>query len=267
MIMDTVGKTMLMDMFYSATEGIVKHRRRYHFHEVSFWLCFDNIRSKFYDYSCILCWSIENMPSILFNCLYLNSQSKLCSIIIIYRLCLKLMNICIRYGRIKWRESLCSLAFLVGLWIFPLIQKSRSGWLQKKGISKRYRWKIFFLLWQTSFSLTGDRIKEELAFFALMKSRYDLSFAPFNLVNALTKSRMIAYLSYKKIYMLMLVVNCILTKYLNSQYHQLSFKFCLLYVLCFSLELWFYDPYGLDMSSKVHLLKCNRNWFCYPFLR
>lgn len=26
---------MLMDMFYSATEGIVKHRRRYHFHEVS----------------------------------------------------------------------------------------------------------------------------------------------------------------------------------------------------------------------------------------
>ncbi|XP_027329869.1 AFG1-like ATPase isoform X2 [Abrus precatorius] len=27
------GKTMLMDMFYSATEGVVKHRRRYHFHE------------------------------------------------------------------------------------------------------------------------------------------------------------------------------------------------------------------------------------------
>ncbi|KAL6212088.1 hypothetical protein ACLB2K_017309 [Fragaria x ananassa] len=27
------GKTMLMDMFYSATEGIVKHRKRYHFHE------------------------------------------------------------------------------------------------------------------------------------------------------------------------------------------------------------------------------------------
>ncbi|KAK7320694.1 hypothetical protein VNO77_30399 [Canavalia gladiata] len=27
------GKTMLMDMFYSATEGIVKQRRRYHFHE------------------------------------------------------------------------------------------------------------------------------------------------------------------------------------------------------------------------------------------
>ncbi|XP_026666106.2 putative ATPase N2B isoform X2 [Phoenix dactylifera] len=27
------GKTMLMDMFYSATEGIVKHRRRFHFHE------------------------------------------------------------------------------------------------------------------------------------------------------------------------------------------------------------------------------------------
>ena len=26
---------MLMDMFYSATKGIVKHRRRYHFHEVS----------------------------------------------------------------------------------------------------------------------------------------------------------------------------------------------------------------------------------------
>lgn len=24
-----------MDMFYSATEGIVKHRRRFHFHEVS----------------------------------------------------------------------------------------------------------------------------------------------------------------------------------------------------------------------------------------
>lgn len=27
------GKTMLMDMFYSATEGIIKHRRRFHFHE------------------------------------------------------------------------------------------------------------------------------------------------------------------------------------------------------------------------------------------
>ncbi|KAM1134472.1 hypothetical protein ACFX19_044297 [Malus domestica] len=27
------GKTMLMDMFFSATEGIVKHRKRYHFHE------------------------------------------------------------------------------------------------------------------------------------------------------------------------------------------------------------------------------------------
>ncbi|GMN45157.1 hypothetical protein TIFTF001_014348 [Ficus carica] len=27
------GKTMLMDMFYGATQGIVKHRRRYHFHE------------------------------------------------------------------------------------------------------------------------------------------------------------------------------------------------------------------------------------------
>ncbi|XP_077247860.1 AFG1-like ATPase family protein isoform X2 [Tasmannia lanceolata] len=27
------GKTMLMDMFYTATEGIVKHRRRFHFHE------------------------------------------------------------------------------------------------------------------------------------------------------------------------------------------------------------------------------------------
>lgn len=25
---------MLMDMFYGATQGIVKHRRRYHFHEV-----------------------------------------------------------------------------------------------------------------------------------------------------------------------------------------------------------------------------------------
>ncbi|XP_022865518.1 putative ATPase N2B [Olea europaea var. sylvestris] len=27
------GKTMLMDIFYSATEGIVKHRSRFHFHE------------------------------------------------------------------------------------------------------------------------------------------------------------------------------------------------------------------------------------------
>ncbi|RZC53742.1 hypothetical protein C5167_012604 [Papaver somniferum] len=27
------GKTMLMDMFYSSTEGIIPHRRRYHFHE------------------------------------------------------------------------------------------------------------------------------------------------------------------------------------------------------------------------------------------
>lgn len=25
---------MLMDMFYRATEGVVKHRRRFHFHEV-----------------------------------------------------------------------------------------------------------------------------------------------------------------------------------------------------------------------------------------
>ncbi|XP_066365669.1 uncharacterized protein [Miscanthus floridulus] len=28
------GKTMLMDMFYGATEGVIKHRRRFHFHEV-----------------------------------------------------------------------------------------------------------------------------------------------------------------------------------------------------------------------------------------
>ncbi|XP_022750273.1 AFG1-like ATPase isoform X2 [Durio zibethinus] len=28
-----IGKTMLMDMFYSATDGIVKHRQRFHFHE------------------------------------------------------------------------------------------------------------------------------------------------------------------------------------------------------------------------------------------
>ncbi|XP_047071285.1 AFG1-like ATPase [Lolium rigidum] len=27
------GKTMLMDMFYGATEGVIKHRRRFHFHE------------------------------------------------------------------------------------------------------------------------------------------------------------------------------------------------------------------------------------------
>ncbi|GMH10835.1 hypothetical protein Nepgr_012676 [Nepenthes gracilis] len=27
------GKTMLMDMFYNATEGVVSHRRRFHFHE------------------------------------------------------------------------------------------------------------------------------------------------------------------------------------------------------------------------------------------
>lgn len=25
---------MLMDMFYGATEGLIKHRRRFHFHEV-----------------------------------------------------------------------------------------------------------------------------------------------------------------------------------------------------------------------------------------
>lgn len=30
-----IGKTMLMDIFYSATEGIVKHRSRFHFHEAS----------------------------------------------------------------------------------------------------------------------------------------------------------------------------------------------------------------------------------------
>lgn len=34
--MNYAGKTMLMDMFYSATEDIVKHRRRFHFHEVKF---------------------------------------------------------------------------------------------------------------------------------------------------------------------------------------------------------------------------------------
>nr|CAB3497442.1 unnamed protein product [Digitaria exilis] len=28
-----IGKTMLMDMFYGATEGVIKHRRRFHFHE------------------------------------------------------------------------------------------------------------------------------------------------------------------------------------------------------------------------------------------
>ncbi|KAG6480609.1 hypothetical protein ZIOFF_057193 [Zingiber officinale] len=32
-IFPDAGKTMLMDMFYSATEGIVKHRRRFHLHE------------------------------------------------------------------------------------------------------------------------------------------------------------------------------------------------------------------------------------------
>jgi hypothetical protein len=85
--------------------------------------------------------------------------------------------------------------------------------------------------------LNIDRIKEELAFFVLMKSRYDFSFAPFNLVNALTKARMIAYLSYQKIYMLTLVVNCILT--VDSQYKQLLFELCQVYVLCFALELWF----------------------------
>jgi len=31
------GKTMLMDMFYGATEGVIKHRRRFHFHEVNFY--------------------------------------------------------------------------------------------------------------------------------------------------------------------------------------------------------------------------------------
>lgn len=29
------GKTMLMDMFYGATKGIVQHRKRFHFHEVN----------------------------------------------------------------------------------------------------------------------------------------------------------------------------------------------------------------------------------------
>jgi predicted ATPase len=29
------GKTMIMDMFYGATQGIVQHRRRFHFHEVN----------------------------------------------------------------------------------------------------------------------------------------------------------------------------------------------------------------------------------------
>lgn len=33
--MPYLGKTMLMDMFYSATEEIVRHRRRLHFHEAS----------------------------------------------------------------------------------------------------------------------------------------------------------------------------------------------------------------------------------------
>lgn len=26
---------MLMDMFYSVTDGIIRHRQRFHFHEVS----------------------------------------------------------------------------------------------------------------------------------------------------------------------------------------------------------------------------------------
>lgn len=30
-----VGKTMLMDMFYGSTDGIIRHRQRFHFHEVS----------------------------------------------------------------------------------------------------------------------------------------------------------------------------------------------------------------------------------------
>lgn len=33
---------MLMDMFYNATEGIVKHRQRYHFHEVRVYSSLEN---------------------------------------------------------------------------------------------------------------------------------------------------------------------------------------------------------------------------------
>ena len=93
-----------------------------------------------------LYWPLLDTTPILFDCCKYETHTELCFIVFILRLCLKLMNICIRYGRIKWRRSLCSLAFLVGLWIFHLIQKLRSGWLQKKDISKRYRWKTFFPL-------------------------------------------------------------------------------------------------------------------------
>lgn len=34
--LNCTGKTMLMDMFYKSTECVVKHRRRFHFHEVIF---------------------------------------------------------------------------------------------------------------------------------------------------------------------------------------------------------------------------------------
>lgn len=44
---------MLMDMFYSATEGMVKHRRRFHFHEVIFLFCFHDV-VKFLMITCVL---------------------------------------------------------------------------------------------------------------------------------------------------------------------------------------------------------------------
>ncbi|XP_031373432.1 AFG1-like ATPase isoform X2 [Punica granatum] len=81
------GKTMLMDMFYSATKGIVKHRRRYHFHEA-------------------------------------------------------MLEINAHMHQI-WKKQVEEKSF----------QSSISSWLQ------------------TSFSLMGKRIKEELAYFALMRFR------------------------------------------------------------------------------------------------
>lgn len=56
---------MLMDMFYGATEGIVKHRQRFHFHEVSF--CF-GVK--------LMTWQLFAITSVYLNYTYKYIESK-----------------------------------------------------------------------------------------------------------------------------------------------------------------------------------------------
>lgn len=67
------GKTMLMDMFYGATEGIVKHRRRFHFHQVNYLvLCLRvHFPTFLYTYPHAYIWSF--MHSLICRCIYKQS--------------------------------------------------------------------------------------------------------------------------------------------------------------------------------------------------